>query len=105
MAIDTIYQTDSLGNPTTTITKIDTTQIPFRANQHETWTFTEDQKLIIQTQLKNQNSHAVEYEVIKTETGFIFKRGDEERPCDIIKQDNKEMVLSSNGRIVLKKIN
>ncbi|MEM6965642.1 MAG: hypothetical protein AAF573_12815 [Bacteroidota bacterium] len=103
MAIDTIYATDTVGNPLDQILRIDTTQIPFRASQNETWTFTGDQKLIIQTLLRNQNTHTVEYEVIRTETGFIFKRGAEERPCDIVKKDDKEMILSSNGKIVLRR--
>lgn len=100
---DTIYKTDSNGNPTTEIERINETSFPIRDNFKETWHF-ENQTLKISTQLQNDKTQDVIYQVENNESGFMLKRDNENQFCKIIKKTNDQLILETRGRIILKRI-
>lgn len=100
---DTIYKTDSNGVPTSEIKRINETSFPIRNNIKETWHF-ENQTLKISTQLQNNKTQDIIYQVENSEGGFYLKRDHENQFCKIIEKTNEELILETRGRIILKRI-
>ena len=100
---DTIYKTDSNGIQTAEIERINETSFPIRDNFIETWHF-ESQTLKISTQLQNDKTQDVIYQVENNESGFLLKRDNENQFCKIIKKTNDELILETRGKIILKRI-
>ena len=100
---DTIYKTDSNGIQTAEIERINETSFPIRDNFIETWHF-ENQTLKISTQLQNDKTQDVIYQVENNESGFLLKRDNENQFCKIIKKTNDELILETRGKIILKRI-
>jgi len=70
---DTIFKTDSNGNPTSEIERINENSFPIRDNISETWYF-ENETLKISTQLQNDKTQDVIYQIENTDDGFFLKR-------------------------------
>ena len=100
---DTIYKTDSNGIQNAEIERINETSFPIRDNFIETWHI-ENQTLKISTQLQNDKTQDVIYQVENNESGFLLKRDNENQFCKIIKKTNDELILETRGKIILKRI-
>ncbi len=100
---DTTFKTDANGNNTSEIDNINETSFPIRDNIKETWHF-ENQTLKISTQLKNDKTQDVIYQVENSTGGFFLKRDNENQFCKIVKKTSDELILETRGKIILKKI-
>ncbi|MFK7775056.1 MAG: hypothetical protein AB8F94_23145 [Saprospiraceae bacterium] len=100
---DTTFKTDANGNPTSEIDNINETSFPIRGNIKETWHF-ENKTLKISTQLKNDKTQDVIYQVENTDGGFFLKRDNENQFCKIVKKTNGELILETRGKIILERI-
>lgn len=101
--IDTTFKNDVNGNPTSEVDYINQNSFPIRDDIQETWYF-ENHTLKISTQLKKDKVQDVIYQVENTEGGFFLKRENENQFCKIVKKTNKELILETRGRIVLKRL-
>ena len=100
---DTVFFIDKNGMATSEIVSIDTVSIPIRTQSNETWTFKND-TLHISTDLGKGNIQNLDYQVVRQKNGFHLKRKNENEFCKIIKKDDKEMILETHGKIVLRRV-
>ena len=101
---DTTFKLDANGNPTSEINNINENSFPIRGDIKEKWHF-ENQILKISTQLKNNKTQEVIYNVEDTNGGFYLKRDNENQFCKIVKKTRNELILETRGKIILKRLN
>ena len=100
---DTTYVLDSNGFATSQIASIDSLSIPIRTQSNETWTF-KNNTLHITTNLGQGDIQNLDYQVVNQKNGFSLKRKNENQFCEILKKNEKEMILETHGKIVLKRV-